>query len=288
MARLANALLGQAAFNAGRSAPTLDPTLGSQNGFEVDYPSWVSNAQYIRRNLICKLIEAPAGFQYLPNPDVYVNTLKALVELKALRIEGLNQTLTVETQGTPFGGAGEQQEDPTKVTRAQSNPSFTWNEKFGKPISYFLRDWVTELIMDPITGFPNVVTRTGAQPTDNLPDFYSATMLFVEPDPLHKNVLEAWLCTNMYPKGSLGDIVGRRDQTAPGEQAEYSIEFTAITQVGIGVMQLAQQMLDQMNLTGANPNLRPAFVQQIDADVMAAANGYAEQIANAAASAISV
>ena len=287
MSRLQNAVLGQVAFAQGRQAPTLDPSLGGQFGFGNDYPSWVSNAQYIRRNLICRLLEAPRGFADLPEPSVMVNTLKALVELKCLRIEGLQAQLTVDVQATPFGGAGEQQEDPTKVTRQVSEPSFTWNEKYGRPINLFHETWITELIMDPITNYPNVVTRVGVTPADLLPDYRAATMLFIEPDPTHRFVDKAWLCTNMFPKNG-GEKTGRKDHTAPGDALEYNIPYSAITQVGLGVNQLAQTLLDQMNLTGANPNLRPAFVNQVEADVLASANGYAEQIASAGASAISV
>ena len=43
-----------------------------------------------------------------------VETLKALVELHPKSIEGLNSTLRVEWAETPFGGAGEMQQDVTE------------------------------------------------------------------------------------------------------------------------------------------------------------------------------
>ena len=213
--------------------------------------------------------------------------MKALVELHAKTIEGLQSTLTVEYSETPVGGAGEMQEDVTNVTRARSNPSFTWTEKYGKPINAFLDGWILNLIMDPQTKFPAVVTRGSKKPTDLLPDYNGMTVMFVEPDPTHTKVVQAWLCTNMRPKTG-GDVTGRRDLTAAGETVDYQVEFTAVTQVGAGVNKFAQRLLDEMTLTGANPNLRPAFVDQITADVKAGDAGYTAAVNNAGKTAVKI
>jgi len=111
------------------------------------------------------------------------------------------------------------------------------------------------------------------------------TVLFFEPDPAHAKVDKAWLCANMYPKAD-GAVEGRRDLTSAGSTNEISIEFTALSQVGQGVNAFAQKILDEMNLTGNNPNLRPAFVDQVTANIKAAANGYADRIAAAGRSAV--
>lgn len=286
MARLTDTILASRGYSVGRNAPMLNLGVGGQFGWQTDYPAFISNTAYVRRNLIAKLIEAPRGFQDLPEPQLWHAALKTLVEVEPRSIEGLQMGLTVDTASSPFGGAGENQEDPTNVTRQASNPSFSYLERYGRPINHFLNQWITELIMDPITKFPNVVTR-GRRPQDLLPDYYSMTVLFFEPDPTHTKVDKAWLCTNMYPKSD-GPVEGRRDLTSAGSTNEISIEFTAISQVGIGVNQFAQRILDEMNLTGNNPNIRPAFVDKISADVKAAANGYAEKIAQAGRSAVNV
>lgn len=283
--RLTDAILGQQAFGRGHASPMLNLKNGGQFGFGNDYPGMVSNSPYVRRNLIALLIKAPLGFRLLNEEGVYTNTLKSLVELHSKRIDGLQAQITVETQSTPFGGAGEQHEAPSNTLRQQSTPTFTWDEKYGRPINRFLESWIQELIMDPITKFPNVISRGGTKPADLLPDFYSATMLFMEPDPTHQFVDKAWLCANMFPKNG-GEKIGRKDQTTGGDLQEYSVEFSAITQVGLGVDRFAQRLLDQMNLTGANPNLRPSFLNDLTADVKAAADGYSNRIAAAGAVAV--
>lgn len=281
MSRLKDTLLGDRGYAQYSEQPMVDLKNGGQNGPMTDLASYVSNSAYVRRNLIALLIEAPRGFQDLENPEVYVQTLKALVELHPKSIEGLQSTLTVEHVENAVGGGGEMQEDVSNVTRARSTPTFVWTEKYGKPISTFFRNWITSLIMDPITKYPTVVANGQRSPADLLPDYMGMTVLFFEPDPTHTKVVEAWLSTNMQPKTS-GDITGRRDLTQAGESIDYSIEFTALTQHGVGVIQFAQSLLDQMNLNGMNPNLQPAFVQQIDADVKAAGLGYTETLENEA------
>ena len=97
--------------------------------------------------------------------------LKHLVEVQAKSIEGLNATITVDYTETPVGGAGEMQEDVSNVTRQRSNPTFTWTEKYGKPINAFLEYWIFQLLGDPESKIPQVVTRGTKKPTDLLPDY---------------------------------------------------------------------------------------------------------------------
>ena len=284
--RPSDIILGGKSYAEGRENAIVDLKYGGQMGFQPDYPSYLSNAAYVKRNLIPFLVQAPRGFKDLDNTNgKMVETLKALIELHPKSIEGLNSTLRVEWSETPFGGAGEMQQDVTNVTRERSSPVFTWTEKYGKPINRFFDFWITGLLMDPNTKYPGVVMNNVSQkPTDLLPDYIAATVLFVEPDPTHTKVVEAWLCTNMMPDTG-GDNTGRRDLTASGETADYSITFSAITQVGHGVRAFGQQLLDKLRMTNVNPNYRPAFMDQITADV-AKYNGYSEAIAAASQSAV--
>ena len=136
------------------------------------------------------------------------------------------------------------------------------------------------LLMDPETKVPRVVNLAENVPADLLPDYVSMTMIFIEPDPTHTRVNNAWLVTNMMPKTG-GENIGRRDLTAPGESVLHSIEFTGLTQVGTTVDAVAQSILDTMSLSGVNPNNRAAFVDKITADLDAVDNGFAELVERA-------
>lgn len=273
MGRVTDAILGNQAFGRGRHAPMLDLNYGGQMGYAPDLTEWVSNQAYVRRQMFCILLEAPRAFQFLQDPSKWVSTLRSLVELHPRTIEGLNGGLTVETAETPVGGGGEMQEEFTDVKKARSQPQFGFDEKYGMPIQTFLREWITNCMMDPDSKVANIGTLAGARPEDMLADQYAATMIFIEPDPTHRKVMKSWLCTNMFPKAT-GDIIGKRDITAAGELTQINIEFTAITQFNLGANALAQRILDNINITNANPYLRPAFIDGVSADVEAQNVGY--------------
>lgn len=273
MARLTDALLDNKAFSRGNSQPMLDLTMGGQMGFAPDLTEWVSNQAYVRRNVFCLLLEAPRFFRYLPEPEKWVATLRSLVELHPKTIEGLNAGLTVEVAETPVGGGGEMQEEFTDVKRARTQPVFTFDEKYGMPIQTFIREWITQGLMDPDSKVANVGTLAGDRPKDMLADMYSMTCAFIEPDPTHRKVMKSWITTNMFPKGT-GDIIGKRDLTSASEILTLNIEFTGVSQFNLGTNALAQKLLDNININNANPYLRPAFIQSIAPDVEAQAKGY--------------
>jgi hypothetical protein len=250
---------------------------GGQMGLVTNLKTYVQNASYVRRNVVAILMEAPTGFNDLPEPEVWQGLLKALVETAPRSIEGLRGTVNVQYTETPIGGAGEMQEDISKATRERSQPTFVWTEKYGMPVNAFFDGWIRYLIQDPETGIPLVSTLTNRQPMDQLPDYTGMTVLFFEPDPMFKTVQKAWLITNMMPK-TAGEYVGSRDITQGGQTVDYNIEFTGIQQLGAGVIALAQQQLDEIMLTGVNPNRREAFLQQISADVRRGEGGYKESI----------
>lgn len=276
MPRFQDTLLTGRAFSRGTQHPVLNATYGGQMGYAPAWAEWVSNAAYVQRNIIPILLEAPAFFQMLNDSNIWVSTLRAMVELHPLTIDGFNMGLEVDTGETPVGGAGEVQEEFVNVTRQRSNPVFTYNDKYGRPFQRFLEYWITYGMMDPASKVANIGTLQN-YPSDMLPDRYAMTCIFIEPDPTHRKVLKTWLCTNMFPKGT-GDITGRRDIRSSLQIPELSISFTALTQVGAGVDLLGQKIMDYLNITNANPNLRSAFIQDIANDVKAVEQGYKARI----------
>jgi hypothetical protein len=272
MSRLTEALL-QGAYTRNIDRPMLDLKFGGQQGWAPNLTEWVSNQAYVSRPLICILVEAPRMFSILPEPDKWVASLKALFELHARSIQGLKATLEVETTEHPVGGGKEQQEEVVNVTRERSQPSFTFIEKYGRPIQTFLDYWIRYGLMDPETKFALLSTLGKTEVNDLLADWYSATCLFIEPDPLHKNVDKAWLVTNMFPK-STGTIEAKRDLTSAQNILELEVEFTGLSQYGAGVNVFAQQVLNNINTLYADPFFRPSFADSISADVNAVNKGY--------------
>lgn len=260
-------------------APTVDLRQTGQNGFIPDYRTYLSNSAYVQRPVICFLLEYPRGFDYLPNPEIYIGTLKQLVETQAKSIDGLNGTVSVEYIDNPVGASGEVQHDYSATKRAPSNPVFVWVERQGTPIKLFFDAWIFNLLGHPDTQTPMINSyaqggtgaNNGTLYFDFLPDFNSCSMLFVEPDPFQRRVVEAWLCVNMMPKGS-GDISGKREIGASMQSREVQVEFTCMQMMTNGVKQFGQRLLDQLNYVGLNPHNRRSAIEYVNTKVAEAGN----------------
>jgi hypothetical protein len=279
-ARLSDAVLNNATqgYSLGQQNVMLNPVYGGQQGYAQNLEQWVSSAAYIRKNLIFILLEAPTGFSFLPNGQDYVNVLRALTETQALSITGLQAGLRVESfANDPVGGAGQMFQTPNNVTMDVPSVTFRWIDRYGMSITRFFEAWIRTLIMDPDTKIAGINTMSLTNVTDMLPDMYSMSGLFIEPDPTGATVVKAWLGTNMYPTTS-GPIEGSRDKTQPGQESTLEIPFTGVYQYGIGVNLFAQSILSAMSLSGANPYNQEAFIQGIDADVASSTEGYSTSV----------
>lgn len=274
MSRLVDALM-EGAYKRTIERPMLNVGYGGQQGWAPNLTEWVSNQAYVTRPLICIVLEVPKMFTIMPEPQKWISSVKALFELHAKSIDGFNASLKVDFDRHPVGGAGEEQEEVINVTRERSSPKFTFVEKYGRPIQTLLEYWIMYGLMSPESKFAMISTLSGDRVTDLLADWFTATCLFIEPDPLHKSVSKAWVTTNMMPTGT-GDITAKRDLTSSQEILNLDIEFTGISQYGIGVNLFAQNILDQIRTTHADPFMRPSFIDKISPDVEAAGRGYRE------------
>ncbi len=285
--RVSDAILGsQQAFARDSLSPVLNLKHGGQHGLQPDLTTYVNNTPYVSKPMIAKLIEAPRGFRLLQEPDRWFETLKSLVEEHPKQISGIQFGLQTNWGESAVGGGGEQQEALTNVTQQRTQPVFTYDEKYNMSIHRFYNAWIRWLLADPNTKWPAIVSRNNSALTDLLPDFTGATILFFEPDPTFTKINKAVLTTNMHPKLD-GNVEMTKDLTADGQMLELPIEFTGLSQPNtLGVRELAQRYLDEMNRPGMNPYYKPAFMQSISADVARSSNGVTESLNQAAQSMI--
>lgn len=261
------------AFAIGAAHRMSNPNYGGVMGWSPNPNQWVNKTGYVRRNIIPIVLRAPAGFAYLPNPDDWYAATRTIFEEHPITIDGLNSTLTVSASDTPYGGAGEQFQDPTNVTRERSTPTFTLPDLYGAPLNAYLETWIQYLIMDPETKTALINTLGGEIPPDMMADIYTMDMLFIEPDPQQSTVVRAWIMYNMYPMSG-GEVVGRRDITTDMESVRYNIPMAGFAQTGAGVKAFATTVLNGMRIAGANPTHRRSYLEGIDADILRARTGY--------------
>lgn len=286
MARSTNSLLGQKAFARSANQPMIDITSGGQFGYAPNIAQYTSNAAYVRKNVFPIVLEAPGFFQLMPDPQKWVQSLKVLIENRSITIEGLNRTLKPEFDDHQVGGGGEIQQEVVDVKRTRSEPVHTFIEMYGAPITTFINYWIQYGMMDPETKYALVGTLSGEKPDDLLPDWFTATILYIEPDPLMRKVVKSWVCTNMMPMEGVEDI-GKKDPTSPSEILKITMPFTAITQSGAGVNTFAQKIMDSIKIINANPYERASFIQNISSDLQAIKEGYSDSINAVSANAVS-
>ena len=253
-------------------------------GSLIDVGKYVQNAHYVRKNLMVRVVEYPRWISYMPNPQPYREAIKSWFETQT-KVDGLNKALTAEFVRTPIGPSGHQQADFSKSVEAQSVITHTGVEKYGRYFRTLFEHWIRFGMGDHLSGVP-LVSIFNPEVTDALPDLYSCSVIYFEPDPLHKYVQDAFLVTNMAPE-SAGPDDYRKDPEAAGETVELPIQFTGLQQTSYGVKLWAQELLDQTNRGGFNSIAQRSVRTAIDADVQATRGGWNDGAAEKAASTVS-
>jgi len=149
----------------------------------------------MKRDVIPVVLQVPKGFGLLPNKDAWKEAVKALFEVHAKTIEGLNSSLTVEHQEHQLGLSGATMREPGNVNREATSITLGGVlERYGNPFEILLDVWVRYLMMDPDLKAPLItrVVDADALPKAWTSEWYSCTVLFIEPDPLYRTVIHAW------------------------------------------------------------------------------------------------
>ncbi|MGL5397210.1 MAG: hypothetical protein ACRDBQ_18335 [Shewanella sp.] len=261
----------------GGSYEQVNPFSSGQQGPVGQVGKFVTNAHRLRRNVIARVMEFPRWVDYMPNPSIWRQAIKSFIEVHTT-ITGLDKTLSHEAVQTQQGRNNRTQYEAGMVTEALSSVTHTTADKHGKVFQNTLAAWLIYGIMDPQTGHPGIAAINPNVP-DHLPDMYSMTTLYFEPDAYQRKVVNAWWLTNMIPE-TAGQDIGERDPNAGPQTNELSISFVSQQWTGYGPMQAAQQELERMKLYGLQPHRRKLWLtpsQQndgINPDVQATAGGY--------------
>ena len=248
------------------------PIIGTP-GAKGNKHGWMADQAYIRRDVIPIVLQVPKGFDLLPQGDYFKKACVALFEKHARTIEGLDSSITVNVGEHELGLEGGKYQEPVNVTVAESNVSISLTEKYGQAVKNFLDVWIRYLIMDPQTKSPLIaqylsqdqstkeLTINGYKLNNNVwsTEYYTMTVLFIEPDILNARVVNAWLVSNMFPR-AVPNIIGKKDKKADKEIEELTIEFGgfALHSRNSNVRKLAQQTLDSLKLYNlVNDNILP-------------------------------
>lgn len=246
---------------------SMNPQYGGQFGWTPNYKQFLSKQAHVRRHVVPVMLAAPKFVDFTGNPDLWRKMLKMIMEVHPESIEGLNATLEVSTDTHNFGGGGQLFHEAVDSKMTQSEIVKNYTDTYGYGLSRTLQYWIDYAILNAEAKAALVSTLSPTQ-TSKLPaawtaDYYSAIMMYYEPDPLHRRVQRAWLVGNMWPTSS-GDITGKSDKANAMEIAKLSIKFTGFTQHTDGVTRLAQEFVNTLRFTNADPWKQPAFVEKLN------------------------
>lgn len=258
-------------FSLGGVQDMVNPFSAGQNGPVGQVGKYVNNAHHLRRNVIARVMQFPRWIEYMPNPAIWRQAIKTFIEVHT-NITGLDKGLTAEYVETQQGRSNRMHYDAGNVVEAQSSITHTTPDKFGKVYQTMLTGWLRLGVCDPETGHPGIAAINPNVP-DHLPDMYSMTVLYFEPDAYQRKVVSAWYQTNMAPRSN-GPDIGERDLNTGPQVNELSIDFTSQQDTSWGAIQLAQAELTRMKLYGLRPMERKAWMDRVNADVDATAGGY--------------
>jgi hypothetical protein len=274
MARAQETILVNSPDVKGLQAPVANVGLSRAHGYALDQGSYANDAFYTRQQVLARVLKMPTIWDVVPGGDKLKRTFKSLIELNSRTIEGLDSSLEREFAEISIGGSNEVHEVLINVSRNRSEPTHVHDERMGYAINNFYDHWTTAYGMDPETKRANVANED-IELTDMLPDKNTATVLYMEPDATGRYVVNAWLSTNMQPKGTT-ERIGRRNPQEGNQTAEITMPYTAITAVGPGVLALAQKILEETTFTGANPGVK-AFLDDVD-PMIKSIYGYQQQV----------
>lgn len=258
---------------------------GGNFGYSKDYGGWINNTPYTSSPLLSFLLQAPLGFKLLPNSQIYISTLRSLVETIRHEITGLNHRLDVQVdESQPFGKSGQKFQVPTNVTEQQLNVTFSYYERLGLSIMRFHEFWIRMFIMHEESKYADINTVAGTEAFDCLPDMYSMSVIFILPDRKHDKVVQSWLGFNMWPK-STGDNEASFNVDNPSEVKVAQIEYTGTYIYNYGVDQFAQSILDNINIINAQISKEQlpenlSFIDGMVADGPASYSNTVNNIAN--------
>jgi len=229
---------------------------GIENGNSIE--SYLHEAKYMRRDLIAVTLTVPKFMDYLPNPESWKAATKAMLDVHAKTIDGLNTSLVAEKSEADLGLSGAKFAEYIKTTRESSSVSITLEEKVGLPWETLFDVWIRYGIGDPDTTnntpLINRLLKDEDVPEVYSPNWKTMSAVFIEPDELMRKPVHVFLTLNMGPNGN-PDILGKKDKAGSREFKTITQELGGFTIPGTNrrVWALGVRVLNNLELWKKDP-----------------------------------
>ncbi len=252
-----------------------------QQGYLAEMSSFPASTDHVKPPMIIKVVRAPYGLtlmdKHLGGNGAYVQAWKNMIETMMQSWSGFNRTLSISSNETQTGHAGEAFQTPTRVSRQRSQITSTIVEKDRRIIIRFLEDYTRFLIGDPEVGYP-LLSGFSSEFNDRLADMYAGIIIGYETDKTFKYVDNAYLITNFYLNNDVGENTSSRQLQQDGEVPTYNLSWAGFQKVGAEVDRLAQSFIDINRINGVDPQRTNMIASEIDDAIRSIDTGFDEQI----------
>lgn len=251
---LVNASTG---YNINQNSQVIvDGSLGGQNGAAPMIDKYVQNAADKTYSWHIRVVEFPRWTYLMSDPVPWQRAIKALWEVHAI-VTGIQFGLTADYLEQQVTFSNKVQYDSGQVIEASSSLNTSLPDKYGQYFYTLLHAWLKLSVGDPKTGRPGIAA-VNPEVRDALPDLFSCSLLCFSTDPLNRKVKNAVYIVNVAPRSD-GAPDGWKDHTSAPRLNEMSIDWTGYQDTGYGVVQRAQEELDNSGLFGLNPDARAGY-----------------------------
>lgn len=217
-------------------------------GYGLDYKDWVARTPYGQHNLIPIVTRVFSQSKKAKVRQVHRDTTRAMLELYADQITGLANGFSIENG---YDLSRKLHWHPSKI-------KYTVAEKYDKPFDAHMRWWMQDLVMKAFINQDDPLSVQHNGPSLDIEDV-SVDVLFIEPDPTHTAVVEAWFAKDMHPVWYSG-IEGFRSIAAVYNRAKIEVRFDAkvqygrdCTKAGDAIMAFAAEELKRISAAPAEP-----------------------------------
>ncbi len=177
---------------------------------------------------------------------------KAMIELNATSIDGIDMAYTLDAQDVEIGHDGQMASMPTLTKRTAVSPSVTLNEVGGNVFWNLNLMWLKH-ISHPDTTASLLASLYG----DNLEQWvwstFTATWLIVQPDPtgLYNRIVDAHVITNIFPNET--GAFGIKRQIGAADLAKRTVSYKGVWTHNEHTRELGRLVMKAIN--AHRPNL---------------------------------
>lgn len=242
-------------YNTG-NAPTLNLKYGGQFGYAPSLDTVETLTPFVDRDVTIIVYKWPEAFKLAGlqgQRQTLIDSVTELFETHPYSVTGFNAGTTLETAELQSGFEGQVLKPVVKSTKAVSDVTFNYRELELEPFSRFCKWWMDYLIQSANgRALISTIEDIGELPLEWNAAQYSVSYVAFQTDAHFSTVTRAWDAKGVHPLSD-GEITASRTPTEAKSIRELSIPMTGYITEGPAAEAIAQQLLDQLNVTNANP-----------------------------------